>query len=34
MGYLKEAVRNDRVSVYNTLEQAGLRDAAQLVIGT
>lgn len=34
MGYSKEAVRKDKISVYNTLEQAGLRDAAQLVIGT
>ena len=32
--YLKEAVRNDRISVYNTLTQAGLHEAAQLVRGT
>ncbi len=30
--YMKEAVRNDRTSVYNMLERAGLREAAQLVI--
>lgn len=30
--YLKEAVRNDRVSVYNMLERAGLREAAKLVM--
>lgn len=29
--YMKEAVRNDRVSVYNMLERAGLREAAKLV---
>ena len=30
--YMKEAVRNDGVTVYNMLERAGLREAAKLVM--
>lgn len=34
LAYMKEAVRNDRATVYTTLEQAGLHDVVELLRST